>query len=223
MPTSICAYSGASLGSWPREAQEVGQDVLDLAGDVAQQRAVGARARSRGWSPGPGCGSRRRCRRCTGAGTTAAASNFSRVWSPSRSVVAMVSSRSHLPVDHHRVEALLAAEVLVHHRLGHAGLGGDLLDRGALEPALGEQPPPDVEQLLPPLLSGHPLAAGSRRLGAHRFIMAPPRAPRHGLAAARRGHRAEFPGRGGGPLGAEPLLVGPADVVGPAQLLEPAR
>src|SRR5581483_6287720 len=31
---------------------------------------------------------------------------------------------------------------------------------------------------------------------------------------------AEFPLRGGGPLGSEPLRVGPADVVGPAQLLE---
>src|ERR1700761_8330561 len=33
-------------------------------------------------------------------------------------------------------------------------------------------------------------------------------------------HRPQFPRRRGGPLGAEPLLVRPADVVGPAQLLE---
>ena len=57
-------------------------------------------------------------------------------------------------------------------------LGGDLLDRGSLEPALGEQPPPDVEQLLPPFLAGHPLAAGSWRVGAHRVIIAVPRTPR---------------------------------------------
>jgi hypothetical protein len=46
---------------------------------------------------------------------------------------------SYLAVDDHGVQALLAAEVLVDDRLGHPGAGGDLLDRGAVEPALGEE------------------------------------------------------------------------------------
>ena len=34
----------------------------------------------------------------------------------------------HLTVDHHGVQALFAAEVLIHHRLAHLGVRGDLLD-----------------------------------------------------------------------------------------------
>src|SRR5215469_16842917 len=61
-----------------------------------------------------------------------------------------------LAVNHDRVEAFLASEVLVHNRLGNAGPGGDLLDRGAVQAALGEQAPTDIEELLAPLLAGHP-------------------------------------------------------------------
>ena len=42
MPTSICEYIGASLGSKPRGFELVAQDVLDLAGDVADQRGEAA-------------------------------------------------------------------------------------------------------------------------------------------------------------------------------------
>ena len=44
-----------------------------------------------------------------------------------------VQQLAHLAVHHHRVQALLAAEVLVDHRLGDPGLRRDLLHRRALE------------------------------------------------------------------------------------------
>src|SRR4029077_10003275 len=55
-----------------------------------------------------------------------------------------------LPVDHDRVEPLLASEVLVHDRLGDAGALGDLLDRRRLVAALREQPTSDLDQLCAP-------------------------------------------------------------------------
>src|SRR6266540_6331774 len=77
--------------------------------------------------------------------------------------------RGDLAVDHDGVQALLAAEVLVDDRLGDAGPGGDLLDRGAVEAALGEESPGDLDQLLAAFGRGHP-AAGLRRLeGLGRF------------------------------------------------------
>ena len=42
-----------------------------------------------------------------------------------------------LPVHDHRVQALLAAEMLVDHRFGDIRALGDLLDGGAVETALG--------------------------------------------------------------------------------------
>jgi hypothetical protein len=80
----------------------------------------------------------------------------------------------HLPGDDVGVEAVLAAEVLVHDRLAHLGVGGDLLDGGRLVALLAEQLAADVEQLPAPLRPGHPdpvpgPAAGhdARRPGAH--------------------------------------------------------
>ena len=67
-----------------------------------------------------------------------------------------VEQRLDLAVDDDRVEPLLAAEVLVDDRLADLGRRRDLLDAGALEPLLGEQLAADVEQLLAPLLAGHP-------------------------------------------------------------------
>src|SRR5436309_3153219 len=64
--------------------------------------------------------------------------------------------------------------------------------------------------LLRPDAWGWELTGTSSRLRGRRATY-PVGAPRHG---------AEFPLRGGGPLGGEPLLVRPAHVVGPAQLLE---
>jgi hypothetical protein len=61
----------------------------------------------------------------------------------------------HLAVDDDGVEALLAAEVLVDDRLRHAGPLGDLLDRGGLVAALGEQRAGDADELLASLLGGH--------------------------------------------------------------------
>ena len=68
-----------------------------------------------------------------------------------------------LAVDDDRVQAFLAAEVLVDDGLGDAGLGGDLLDGGAVQAALGEQAPTDVEQLRPALLAGHSPAVARLR------------------------------------------------------------
>ena len=61
----------------------------------------------------------------------------------------------HLPVDDHRVEPLLAAEVLVDHRLGHPGALGDLFHRGAFIAAFGKQCSGDVDELVPTLAAGH--------------------------------------------------------------------
>ena len=53
----------------------------------------------------------------------------------------------HLAVDDDRVQAFLAAEVLVDDRLRDLGALGDLLHRGRLVAALGEHGPPDLDQL----------------------------------------------------------------------------
>jgi hypothetical protein len=61
------------------------------------------------------------------------------------------------------VQAFLTAEVLVHNGFADPGGGRDLLDTGALESAFGEEGPPDLEELLPPLLPGHSSAMASAR------------------------------------------------------------
>ena len=76
-----------------------------------------------------------------------------------------------LAVHDDGVQAFLAAEVLVHDRLGHAGLGGDLLDGGAVQAALGEQSPTDVQELLSALFAGHALTAVAGGRIRHRSIM----------------------------------------------------
>src|SRR5690606_33176656 len=78
------------------------------------------------------------------------------------------------------VDALLATEVLVHHRLGHLRRGGDLLDAGPLEPLGGEQAATHREQLLPALARGHPGTRGTlgrAGVGRHGSIMPGPRGP----------------------------------------------
>src|SRR6266516_6116767 len=78
--------------------------------------------------------------------------------------------------------------------------------------------------LLRPDVCGCALTCSSSRLRGHRAthpaVLArgddPPRPPREATPR----HRAELPRRRGGPLGGEPLLVRPAHVVGPAQLLQ---
>src|SRR5699024_2544349 len=64
-----------------------------------------------------------------------------------------------LAVDHHRVHAFLATEVLVHHRFRDVRAVGDLLDRGTVESLLGEDRPRDGQQLLTPLTTRHPYTA----------------------------------------------------------------
>ena len=60
-----------------------------------------------------------------------------------------------LAVNNDGVDALLAAEVLVHHGLRDLRAGGDLLDRGAVEPLLGKEFAADPDQLLAALGTGH--------------------------------------------------------------------
>ena len=54
----------------------------------------------------------------------------------------------HLSVDDDGVQAFLASEVLVDHRLGDLRPGGDLLDAGRAEAFFGEQGTPHGHQLL---------------------------------------------------------------------------
>src|SRR5450756_44242 len=75
--------------------------------------------------------------------------------------------RLDLAIDHHRIDAFLAAEVLVHHRLGDPGPCGDLLDARAVEALLGEQPTADVQELLAALLAGHAGPRHALALGGH--------------------------------------------------------
>src|SRR6185503_4489340 len=83
-----------------------------------------------------------------------------------------VEQGADLAVDDDRVEPLLAAEVLVDDGLAHLRRRGDLLDARALEALLGEQPAPDVQELLAPLLARHarpaprPAARTTGRRGA---------------------------------------------------------
>jgi hypothetical protein len=63
-----------------------------------------------------------------------------------------------LAVDDDRVEPLLAAEVLVHDRLGDAGALGDLFDRRRLVASLREHRTTDLHELRPPRRGGEPRA-----------------------------------------------------------------
>ena len=70
-------------------------------------------------------------------------------------------------IDDDRVQALLAAEVLVDDRLGDLSTGGDLLHRGTVEAALSEKATRDLDQLLAALGAGHP-GAGPPMVGGSR-------------------------------------------------------
>ena len=78
-----------------------------------------------------------------------------------------VEQGPHLAVDDDRVQALLAAEVLVDDGLGDPGLGGDLLDRGGLETLLREQRAAHLQQLLPASGTRQPSTSGFRLGGGH--------------------------------------------------------
>src|SRR5580658_8572835 len=150
---------------------------------------------------------------------TAAASNLSRVWSPPRSVVAMVSSRStsrstttayspSLPpkcsyttgLDTPACAAISSIEVPSKPRSAKS--------RRPISSSCCRRSFPVI--LLRPELCGWALTGSSSRLRGHSATN-PVGAPCH---------RAEFPRGGGGALGAEPGLLRPAYVVGPAQFLQ---
>ena len=94
-----------------------------------------------------------------------------------------IQQRSDLPVDDHRVQAFLAAEVFVHDRLGDLRPGGDLLDRGGVEAALGKELPPDRYQLLASLRRGHPDASSCLYRRAACWSL-----PHHAWSVRRFGH-----------------------------------
>src|SRR5262252_5824358 len=89
-----------------------------------------------------------------------------------------------LAIHHDRVQAFLAAEVLVDGGLGNSGLRRDLLDGRAFEAPLGEKPAADVEQLLPALPAGHALAViiASGRIGHSSILPVRPPSGHPGFA-----------------------------------------
>src|ERR1035441_1114654 len=137
------SVQGGELGVVVAGGEEVGQDVLDLAGDIAEQCAVRAGARTRIRVPDQDA-------EAVGVVVDVPEQGHRGRLEFLPAVIA-VKERGrhrqqalHLPVHDDRVETLLAAEVLVHHRLRDVGLRRDLLDRGPFEPSLGEQPATDV-------------------------------------------------------------------------------
>src|SRR4051794_35293709 len=131
-----------------------GEHVLDLGRDVADQRGEGAAARGD--------------RRVADEDAEAVGLLLDVVEERARSlleqlarVVAgerlgdLVEEPADLTVDDDGVQAFLAAEMLVHDRLGDAGPLRDLLDAGAVEALASEQHATDVEQLLAAFLAGH--------------------------------------------------------------------
>ena len=151
-----------------------------------------------------------------------------------------VEQGADLAVDDDRVQALLAAEVLVDDGLGDLGRGGDLLDAGAVEALLGEQLAADVEQLLAPLLAGHPdpvapgrpagvgVGAAAERLGRCRSAVVVigvimPRARSPACAGSRGPGRSRRGDARSGSPSREPVGPRPADVGRPAELLERPR
>src|SRR5579872_5913946 len=157
---------------------------------------------------------------------TAAASNLSRWWSPSSSEVAMASNRStsrstttayspSLPpkcsyttgLDTPAWAAISSIEVPSNPRSANS--------RRPMSSSCSRRSFPVIR--LRPDLGGWALTGSSLRFrgrGARN-----PAVLARGTDGAPR-HRAEFPRGGGGTLGGEPFLVRPADVVGPAQLLQ---
>jgi hypothetical protein len=61
----------------------------------------------------------------------------------------------HFTINDDRVEALFATEVFVDHRLGNPGLSSDLLNRGGIKSALGEQGSTNVQELFTSLVPAH--------------------------------------------------------------------
>ncbi len=166
--TGECDHSDEHLRVHPSQVrleatagELAGQDVLDLIGDVVEQGRERAAARGH--------------RRVTGQDSEAVGlvldvdQQGQRRLLHHRAGVPLgqrrrdpLRERLHLAVDDDRVQAFLAAEVLVDHRLADPGAGRHLFDRGRLVAALGEQFAADVQQLLAPLGAGHsnPGAAG---------------------------------------------------------------
>jgi hypothetical protein len=126
-------------------AEEVGQDVLHLASDVAEQRAVGSGTRS-------GIGVPDQDAEPVSVVFDVLEQVDSRRLVLLAGVGALKQQRGghreqplHLAVDHDGVQPFLAAEVLIHDRLGNTGLRGHFLDGRAFESSLGEQSPTDVQ------------------------------------------------------------------------------
>ncbi len=149
--------------------EHVAEDVLDLAGDVADQAGEGTGA-------GGGIGVAYQDAETIGVLLDVPEQLNRGHLELGHGVLALEQRGCHrqepldLPVYDDGIQPLLAAEVLVHDGLGHAGLGGNFLNGSAVQAALGEQSPADVQELLAAFFAGHAFAAASWR-GCHRSIM----------------------------------------------------
>ncbi len=71
-----------------------------------------------------------------------------------------LGQRPHLAIDHHGVQPLLAAEVLVDNRFGHLGARRDLLHADRLEPLGCKERTSDADKLFAPLQRRHTRGIG---------------------------------------------------------------
>src|SRR5579875_391569 len=141
-----------------------GQDVLGLAGDVVEQRrerpARSSHRRVAGQDAKP-------VRLLLDVGEQRERGLFDELvrLAGRQCVGEPVEQVAHLAVDDHRVQAFLAAEVLVDHRLADARARRDLLDGGGIEALFGEQRPADEHELLAAFAAGHSHARTAVRRG----------------------------------------------------------
>src|SRR5207245_191442 len=84
-----------------------------------------------------------------------------------------VEECAYLPVDDDRVQALLAAEVLVDDRLGDLRTRRDLLDGGRVEAPFGEELAPDGDELFTSLGRGHPYPGHFRCRTVGHWVIVP--------------------------------------------------
>src|SRR5580693_79923 len=152
---------------------------------------------------------------------TAAASNFSLVLPPStRSVVAIVSRRStsrstttaYRPSLPPKCSYTTGFETSAWAAISSIEVPSNPRSANSLRPmssSCSRRSLPVI--LLRPDLCGWEFTGSSLRLRGHGATY---------LSGALHRHRAELPGGRGRALGREPVLVGPAHVVGPAQLLQ---
>ena len=198
--------------SKPRLLNSVGEQVLDLGGDVvdeAREAAGGRPDRRVADEDAEAVGVVARCSRAARARPARAARAGGRRSAPGHPD----EQPLHLAVDDDGVETLLAAEVLVDDRLGDPGLGRRSPRRRCRRNPSRRTASGRLDELCTPFGTAScgraPTWSSGRGLAGVSWS--------RGLEEVRR------PGSPpGDPSGGKPLRGRPADVVGPAGLLEPA-